>query len=247
NYSRFDGHAHQRQQTENARNTERRMRQLQRNQRADRLRHYDPQSDRDRKLKVSVQRKQDHENQQDGKRTDDNNLRFRLEQFAVFAAPVKTITRRKLHGFIHGGLPGVDDALKVTPFHRKLHADVARIVFTINKRSAAALLNRSECGQRYLLTRGRRNQQIPNLRRVGTELRFHTDDKIEEFFALNYLRGSLAANRGLHNVLDLYSFRFQNIQIIAEDFYRQRALQAGQRLVHGVLGGLRVVEDHAGE
>ena len=36
-------------------------------------------------------------------------------------------------------------------------------------------------------------------------------------------------------------------EIFAEDFYGQRAFQSGERFVHGVFGGLREVENDAGE
>src|SRR5579872_288658 len=45
----------------------------------------------------------------------------------------------------------------------------------------------------------------------------------------------------------LASLLFQHIQIGAEDFDRQRAFQAGFRLVYGVFGRLRVVENYAWE
>ncbi len=43
---------------------ERRMRELQRDQRAHRLGHNHAESDRDRKLEIAVEREKDHENQQ---------------------------------------------------------------------------------------------------------------------------------------------------------------------------------------
>ena len=47
--------------------------------------------------------------------------------------------------------------------------------------------------------------------------------------------------------LDLEGFVLQDIQIGTVNFHGQRALQTGERFVHGVLGGLRVIENHAGK
>ena len=47
----------------------------------------------------------------------------------------------------------------------------------------------------------------------------------------------------LQDALHLCGLLVQNLQVRAEDLHRQRTLQAGLRFIHGVLGGLRVVED----
>ena len=55
-----------------------------------------------------------------------------------------------------------------------------------------------------------------------------------------------ARNFGQH-VLDLDGFVLQHVQVGAIDFDRQRTLQPGQRFVHGIFRGLRVVEDDSGK
>jgi hypothetical protein len=50
----------------------------------------------------------------------------------------------------------------------------------------------------------------------------------------------------LQHAFDLDRFIFEYLQIRAKDFYGQRALQAGERLIHGVFGGLGEVENHSG-
>ena len=48
-------------------------------------------------------------------------------------------------------------------------------------------------------------------------------------------------------VLDLYRFVLQHVQIFAVDFDRQRTLEAGEGLVHGIFRGLGVVENNSRE
>ncbi len=49
------------------------------------------------------------------------------------------------------------------------------------------------------------------------------------------------------SVLDLDGFVLKYVQVVTIDFDRQRALEAGERFVHRVFGGLRVVEDNSGK
>ncbi len=49
------------------------------------------------------------------------------------------------------------------------------------------------------------------------------------------------------SVLDLNGFVLKYVQIFAVNFHRERTFQSGQRFIHGIFGGLRVVEDDAGE
>lgn len=46
-------------------------------------------------------------------------------------------------------------------------------------------------------------------------------------------------------VLDAQRQILQRLEVRAEDFHRQRALQAGEGLIHGVFGGLCVIENDA--
>ena len=83
--------------TQDRRNAEGSVRELQRNQRAHRFGHDYTQSNRDREFEVSVEGKQDHENQHHGQRTNKVHLRFRLEKLAVFAAPFHPVALRQRH------------------------------------------------------------------------------------------------------------------------------------------------------
>ena len=55
------------------------------------------------------------------------------------------------------------------------------------------------------------------------------------------------AGRTIQHAPDLESFALQHIEVGTENLDRQRALQPGEGFVHGVFGGLRVIEDHAGK
>ena len=60
--------------------------------------------------------------------------------------------------------------------------------------------------------------------------------------------GQLRESRNLReSSFDLERFVLQHVQVRAVDFHGQRALQSGERFVHGVFGGLRVIENHAGK
>ena len=85
----------------------------------------------------------------------------------------------------------------------------------------------------------------------------HVDAVARDFFAvhidLHAGLAQLAHHRQLgeagnlrKNALDLDRLVFQDLQILPVDFHRERALEARERLVHGVLGRLREVENHAG-
>ena len=49
------------------------------------------------------------------------------------------------------------------------------------------------------------------------------------------------------HALDCLAFGFQRLEVRPEDLDRQRAFQAGFGFIHGVFGGLRVVENDAGK
>ncbi len=72
---------------EDGRNAERSVREFQRHQRAHRFGHDDSEGDGDRELEISIERKQDHENQHDREWANEIHLRFRFKKLAVFAAP----------------------------------------------------------------------------------------------------------------------------------------------------------------
>ncbi len=54
------------------------------------------------------------------------------------------------------------------------------------------------------------------------------------------------ARDALQRVFNFDGGILQNVQIRAIDLHRQRAFESGERLIHGVLGRLREVEDDAG-
>ena len=138
----------QRQKTQDGGNAEGRVRELERNQRAHRFGHDHAQRDGDGKFEVSVERKQDHENQHHGQRANEVHLRFGLEKLAVFAAPCHPVALRQGHGLLHRRLAIAHRALQVAPLDAVLHADVARVIFAINKGRAISLGNVGELAER---------------------------------------------------------------------------------------------------
>ena len=70
NHGRFNRNSQQRQQSQNRRNAERSMRELQCYERAHGFGHNDAQGNRDWELEVSIQREQDHEDNHDRERAD---------------------------------------------------------------------------------------------------------------------------------------------------------------------------------
>ena len=152
-----------------------------------------------------------------------------------------------------------------------------------------ASLDGGEFGERDLLAGGRGHEQIADFARARTVLRLHADDEVEEFFALDDLRGGLAADCGLDDRFDIVDIDavardFRAVGIdgqaglaefaddgelleagrVIEDvaistalfsstlrsgpktFTASADLEAGERFVHGVFGGLREIEDDAG-
>jgi hypothetical protein len=95
----------------------------------------------------------------------------------------------------------------------KLDADVARIIFAVDKGRAGGLLDGGEFGERELLAVGRGHEQVGDLDGIGAVLRLHAHDKVEEFFTLDHLRGSLPADCSLHDRLDI-----GNVDAVARDF-----------------------------
>ncbi len=111
-----------------------------------------PESDGQREFEVSVKRKQDHEDDQHGQRTNEFHLMLGLKQLAILPAPVEPISGRQ--GFCNvrdRSLAGEHGALQVAPFDAVLHADIPRVVFAIDERSAAGLMNVGKLAQRNLL------------------------------------------------------------------------------------------------
>ena len=73
-------------------------------------------------------------------------------------------------------------------------------------------MNIRKLAQRNLLAGRRADEQIADLLRVLAELRLHAHDEIEQLFALNHLRGGLAAHRRLHD-----GFHVGDVDAVARD------------------------------
>src|SRR5579862_147850 len=212
-HSRFHRNAHQRQQPEYGRNAEGRVREFQRDQRAHRFGHYHSERDCHREFEIAVQREQDEKNQKHRQRPHYLELLLRFEEFGVFAAPVDAIAGWK--GFCDvrdGPLSVTHSAFEIASLDAVLHANVAGIVFAIDKGIAGSFLNVRERRERNLLPAGRAYQQIGDLLRVLSELRLHAHYEIEELLALNHLRRCLAAHRRLN-----HAFHVRHIYAVTRD------------------------------
>ena len=75
-----------------------------------------------------------------------------------------------------------------------------------------ALADIRQLAQRNLLPGGRAHQQIANLLRVLAEFRLHAHHEIEQFFALDHLRGRLPAHGRLH-----HAFHVRHVDAVARD------------------------------
>src|SRR5271155_5057633 len=213
NYRRLHRDAKQRQQAQNTGDAERSVRQLESNQRADGFRQHHAKRDGDRKFEIAVQREENQENQHQRQRTNDHKLRLGFQQFAVFAAPIQGVTRRQLHFFGYRALAIVDHTFQVATDDGELNSDVARIIFAINKGCAAGFANGRQLGERDGLPGRRGHQQVADVVRGGAILRLHAHHQVEEFFALNHLRGSLPADGRLD-----HGFHVGNVDSIARNF-----------------------------
>ena len=70
-----------------------------------------------------------------------------------------------------------------------------------------------EFGEGNLLAAGGGHEQIADFAGVRAKLRLHADDQIEEFFALDDLRGGLTADGGLNDGFDV-----GDVDAVARDF-----------------------------
>ncbi len=114
---------------------------------------------------------------------------------AVLAAPIQPVSLGQSNGFIDRILAFPHGALQVAAFDAVLHADIARVVFAINKRCAVALADVGQLAQRNLLSIRRADQQIADLVRAAAELRLHAHHQIEQLLALDDLGHRLSADR----------------------------------------------------
>src|SRR5262249_28042245 len=135
------------------------------------------------------------------------------QQFAVFTAPIQVVALWQTDGLRNVFLAGFHNSFQVSSFDGKLNADIAGVIFAINEGSAGGLLDRRQFEQRNLLAGRNGNQKIADLPRVGTELRVHAHDEIEELFALDDLGGGLPPDRGLYHRFDV-----RDVYAIARDF-----------------------------
>ena len=113
---------------------------------------------------------------------------------------------------LHRGLAVAHRPLQVAALDAVLDADVARVVFAIDKGRAVALADVGQLAQRNLLAVGRAHQQVADLVRAAAELRLHAHHQVEELFALDHLGGRLAAHGGLD-----HGFHVGDIDAVARD------------------------------
>src|SRR6516165_10549751 len=179
------------------------MGELQGDQSANRFRDDDTESNGDREFEVAVESEQDQEDQENSERADDVKLCLGVQQFTVFAAPIEAVTLRQMDALSDVFLTGVDNAFEIAPLNRKLDADVARVVLTVDERGAGGFLDGGELGKRNLLASRARNEEISDFAGVGPKLGIHAHDEIEQLFSLNHLGGGLSADRGLHDGLHI--------------------------------------------
>src|SRR5579872_3167648 len=179
------------------------MRKFESDQRAYRFGHDDAQRDADGKFQISIQREQNHKNQDDRQGANEGKLRLRLQELAVLAAPFQAVALRQGDGFADRGLTIAHRALKIATFDGILHADVAGIVFAVDERRAISLLDAGQLAERKLLAIGRAHQQVANFLGAAAELRLHAYYEVEELFALDHLGGGLSAHRRLHYRLNI--------------------------------------------
>ena len=90
---------------------------------------------------------------------------------------------------------------KVPPLDRELDADEAAVVLAIDEGGAIADRDIGQLLQRDLLTAGGRHQNIADCYRIVAILALEPNDEIEFLVLLNDLRGDVAADRGLDEVV----------------------------------------------
>src|SRR6185312_8477975 len=134
----------------------------------------------DWEFEVVIERKQDHEDDEQSQWPDDFHLVLRLEKFTVLAAPGNAIARRQAAGDVgDGALSVFHCGLQIASFDAVLHADVARAVLAVDEGCAAGFMDIRQLAERDLLTGRRSYQKIADLPGVLAESRLHTDDEVE--------------------------------------------------------------------
>src|SRR5664280_2359708 len=132
------------------------MREFERDERADRLGEEDAERDGHGEFQVAVKCEENHEDDQHCEGTDDLHLVFRLEEFAVLAAPGEAVTRRQRFFDVADRALSIEyGPLQVAALDAVLHSDVARVVLAIDEGCAASLMDVGEFAQWDLLTGGR--------------------------------------------------------------------------------------------
>ena len=162
---------------------------------------------------------------------------WRLEELAVFAAPLHPVAGGQLNGLFHRLLPIFHGTFQVAALNAVLHADVARVIFAIDKRSAVALLDVWPVPEWNLLAVRRSHQQIANLLRATAELRLHAHDKIEQLFALHDLRRGLPTDGRLDHGFDVGDIDAVARDLLAVDIDEQAWLSQLANTVSSVNPG----------
>src|SRR6202041_1611226 len=126
------------------------MRELQRHQSTHWFSHDHTQSDGDGKFEISVEGKQDHENQDYGQGTNNVHLRSGLQKLAVFAARLHRVALGQPHPLLDSGWAVSHRPLQTKTPHTVLPTDVAGVLFAINKGGAVPLGDIGELAERDL-------------------------------------------------------------------------------------------------
>src|SRR5882724_4380730 len=128
------------------------MRQLQSNQRAYRFRHNHSERNRHWEFEIPIQRKQNHENQDNRQRPNKIHLLLGFKELRVLTTPVHGVTLGQFYNFSDSSLSIEHRSFQIATFDAVLHADVSRIVLAVNKRRTIPLSNIRQLAQRNLLS-----------------------------------------------------------------------------------------------
>src|SRR5581483_1230864 len=214
NDRRLHRNPQQREQSQNRGNAERRVCELQGNQRSDRLGHDHAQRYGDREFEISVEREEDEKNQNDCQRPNDVELPLGREELVIFATPGQPIPTWDCDILSYRRLAFFYPTRQFTALDAVLNSEVARVVLAINERRTISLFDLCQLADRNLQTVGRTDQQITDLLRAAAELRLHAHHQVKKFLALDHLRGCLAAHRRLNHRLHV-----RHIDSVARDLF----------------------------
>ena len=210
------------------------MCQFERHERAHRFRHHHTQRDRDGELEITVEGKQDQEDEHDSERSDHGELAFGGQKLAVLSAPFEPVAKGQSDPFSHGLLPVGHRTRQIATQDAVLDPNVARVVLSIDKRGPVALPDMGELAQRNLLAGRSADQQIGDFVGARPEPGLHADHKVKELFSLDHLGGCLAAYRRLDHAFHVRDVDPVAGYLFAVDVHEQAWL--AELAHHGQLG-----------